>query len=344
MVTIEKIARASGVSPSTVSHVLGRRSHLFRAETRDKVMLTAESLGYRPNAAAKAVATGRFGGIALLLSTQQYRSSLPGGLLWGINAGLVDRDLQLSLAMLPDEKLTNEGFVPKLLRQLSADGLLVNYTDHIPSQMLDLIGRYKIPSVWINAKQPADCVHPDDFAAGRAATEHLLARGHRQIAYADFLHTIHTPEAACHYSVLDRRAGYVAAMVDAGLTPRLLLRSEREPTDEPSRIARAALSGPDRITAVVGYAIPSLNAIASEAEAIGLRVPADLSAITFNNGPATLGYRPATTLLVPDEAVGRIAVEMLNEKIDNPAIALPCQAVRFEFESGQSVAQAAVMP
>ena len=67
--------------------------------------------------------------------------------------------------------------MPRLLTEACSDGLLIDYTHAIPPALLALIERHRIPAVWINSRQPLDCVRPDDEAAGYDATRRLLERG-----------------------------------------------------------------------------------------------------------------------------------------------------------------------
>jgi len=130
--TLKVIAEAAGVSIPVVSQVLNSKGQRFRPETRRRVRQAAERLGYRPNNSARAMATGRLGCAALVLSTQGYRSTLPAELLRGIDEELARHNMHLTIARLPDEKLTREGYVPKILREWLSDGLLINYTSDIP--------------------------------------------------------------------------------------------------------------------------------------------------------------------------------------------------------------------
>ena len=64
--TIRDVARAAGVSPSTVSRALAM-SDLVSPDTRQRVQVAAERLGYRPNRAARGLITGKTGNLGLLV-------------------------------------------------------------------------------------------------------------------------------------------------------------------------------------------------------------------------------------------------------------------------------------
>jgi LacI family transcriptional regulator len=292
-------------------------------------------MGYRPSSSARATRTGQTGCYALVLSTDFVVSMLPAEMLTGIQENMLREDRHLILATLPDAKLTSEGFVPKILRELAADGLLINYNAKIPQQMIDLIATYRIPSVWINSKQSHNCVHPDDLGGARLATQRLLQHGHRRIAYVDYNNMPDNP--ASHYSAIDRWAGYAAMMIDAGLTPRRVGNNQIARAGQVQSDLRAVLTGPDRPTALICYSGRESRAAYHVAALSGLDVPRDLSILRFGVGPYDdLGFE-FTVANIPEREVGRRAVEMLDDKIKSPAQPQPTVAVPYSIHEGMSV-------
>ncbi len=337
MPTLDEVARAAGVSRNTVSRALsGKTKELWPSTARrvERIRRIAAEMGYRPNSAARAMGRGRFGCAALLLSTVPGRSTLPDRLLDGIHDALAQRDMHLALAKLPDETLLSEDLAPKVLRELMVDGFLINYNREIPAEMTDLIEEQQVPAVWINCKRWADCVRPDDLGGGRAATEHLLALGHRRIAYVHYS----PPGSPEHYSEVDRQAGYEAAMAEAGLEPRLLRPAECGERDGRLAWTRELLSRSDRPTGIVAYAY---GALVNHAAAIaGLRVPEDVSVISFAHRPEEQLGRRATTMVVPAGAMGEAAVEMLTDKLAAPRVPLPSRALPVALVPGETTGPA----
>jgi LacI family transcriptional regulator len=325
-VTIRNIAEYTGLSKPTVTRILGKDAHLFGADTRQRVYQAAEKLGYRRNAAARAIGTGRFGCAALVMSCDYARSDLPMGLLYGVQEELGRCDMHLTVERLPDKKLTAEGFVPKVLRESMCDGMLINYTHEIPRKMLELIRAHHAPAIWINTKLDSDCVYPDDLGAIRQLTQHLLAMGHRRIAYAKF-------DWASHYSTADRLAGYEQVMNEAGLVPQSI--SRPVPADELLDLTRSMLTAPDRPTAVI-VRPEDAHVFLSVAAGLGLQVPRDLSIASVTGKRFDLLGLRVTSVVVPAEEEGRQAVRMVNQKIEDPHAALPPCAVKFEFEPGRT--------
>lgn len=335
-VTLKQIADESRLSLMTVSCVLNGKGDLFRAETCAKVRQTADRLGYRRNSLAKAMRQGRFNSVALVLSDTFYKSALSQDYLSGIQAVLQQRDQHLIIAQLPDEKLIDDSFLPKILRESMSDGLLIHYVQDIPRQMVELLERHHVPAVWTNLRRETDCVHPDDRGASRMVTEHLLALGHRRIAYVDGTHVFDPNHARQdHYSAADRYQGYCQAMQQAGRQPQLLSDRVNQPAWRQAERMKEWLAAADRPTALVTYGSREAAAAVLAAAWLGLWVPKDLSIVTFMSSPLDVG-RPITTALIPEREVGSQATRMLLEKIAEPAQLFPARAVEFTMSAAVS--------
>jgi DNA-binding LacI/PurR family transcriptional regulator len=307
----DELARYLGVTRLTVHRALNGQPGVGQAK-RQKIVQAARDLGYRPNAAARATVTGRFNAAALVLSTQSGRSTLFPGLVAGAADALAAHDMHLSIARLPDEKLTDEGYMPRVLREWTVDGLLINYNQEIPDRLVELVQRHRIPSIWINSKQPADCVYPDDFGGGLQATERLLALGHRRIAFLSFSR----PQ---HYSGADRLGGYEQAMRAMGLTPLPVLRPARgnklDATGDDLRpLTSEVLQGSERPTAVLTNGVREAVALMHAAAWLHLEVPRDLSIASFAESVEDDAVVPLSKMRITRTDLGRLAVKMLLEK------------------------------
>lgn len=315
-VTIRQIAEESGLSLQTVSQILNDRGGMYKEDTRERVLSIARELGYRPNSSARAMRSGRFGAVSLLLSQDGARSLLPAGLLDGILDGVSEANLSLTIARLPEETLVNTEALPRVLRELSVDGLLIKYDSAIPEPMRAFIAGSGFPAIWINSKQPADCIYPDDYDAARRATEHLIAQGHERIAHVDWLR----PD---HYSREDRMGGYLDAMAQAG-KPSCVLQEWPDLTDAASiRRSCGWLLEADRPTGVLTYSGEVAVALYHIATVLGLSVPGDLSLLTFTDSASNPIGPPFATLRLPQREIGKEAVQMLIEKIEMPSLIHP---------------------
>ncbi len=334
-ITQKMIAAHLGISPQAVNFALGHRADQVSHQTRDRVRQAARELGYRTNSAAKAIAQGRFNAVGLLMSLHSHQSTVFGQMLRGIHEVLDEREMHLAVTFVDDRRLVGDDDLPKILGQSMVDGLLLNYTHHIPARMVELIDRHAIPAVWINSRQHANCVHPDDEGAGYQATRLLLDAGHRKITYTDFLASCED-SGEIHYSHPDRRAGYERAMREAGGEPLAIVSHARMSFEAPVNAAREMLAASNRPTAIVGYSANDAQAFVQAAASLGLRIGADLSLVVIEQMQSLVGPS-IDTLLLPEYEVGHAAGTMLLARLDDPDGDQPPVAVPMKYQAGQTV-------
>ncbi|MDR3709756.1 MAG: LacI family DNA-binding transcriptional regulator [Capsulimonadaceae bacterium] len=330
-VTMKDIARRAGVSRQAVSAALGNSQSSIRVsdETRWRVAQVAQDLGYLPNSAARVMATGKFGCVAMLSSPLGRLSTVTTPFLCGIHDTLNTFDLHLLQAMIPADEAHRAQFVPKFLREYMIDGFLVNYVAEIPPTLKAAFDSRVQPCVWMNVDMPCDAVRPDDYTAARDLTGKLIELGHSRISFV--------AHHSDHYSVAMRRQGYSDAMLAAGLEPGSIYNVLG------SRgwvaLGREWLRSDDRPTAVVAYDSFTAKPILFAALMEGLRVPGDLSLATFDVDTAedmTAGVKIAA-MVVPWYSMGKSAVELLVEKIEQPDLSFPCRHISFTFDAGETL-------
>jgi LacI family transcriptional regulator len=297
MVRSEDVAKHAGVSRATVSVVLNGRTDIqIPEETRQRVLAAATALGYRPHRAGRAMRSGKTGNIAFLLSTFAERSLFTPRLLDGLMDGAAQHDHHLLVARLDDTQ-----FVPKLLREFAADGVVLNYNSQVPGDLAERLAQAKLPAVWINDKREHDAVYPDDFQGAQSATEDLIRAGHTQIGYIGWA-------PGPHYSMADRVAGYRAAMTAHGLPERAVLLGQTS--------AESLLPG---CTAVLCYTPDVLDA--------AYRLCPQAELVTICATPYRTLDRSISTWLLPDYELGANAIEMLMAKLGSPETPLPARAL-----------------
>ncbi len=336
--TLNQIAAKAGVSRATAARILGSDVQYQRptfAKRAQKIRRMAEELGYRPNAAAKAISTGRFQHVGLLMGTHYERSNFTREMIRGMHDALQQKQMHLSLWFLDDDQLADEAHLPRFLEQQMVDGLLVNYTHALPAHMQEAIDRAGLPVVWLNLKREHDSVYPDDIGAGRKAVEHLRGLGHRRIAFADFTHGPGN-KFLPHYSVLDRRAGYEQAMADAGLSPQNIAVPHELDGYEAVVRAAAVLASDDAPTAVVCQSPRDAEVFHMAAVARQQRVPRDLSLVTFGPDRVSGTVLDMTRLTEPREMLGLLAAQALLRRIDQPNDPCPARQADYQLHPGAS--------
>ena len=325
--TIARIAHDVGMSTCTVSRILNNQHQQYRPETRDKVLEAAKRLGYRCNAFARATRVGRTNFVAMLMSTTPERSYVTPAFLSAIHEALYAHGMRLTVSMLPDNKLADADYVPQILREWSADGLLVTYDHAYPPRMVALLEKSLTPAIWTNTKRPVNCVFPDEYHAGRLATQHLVELGHTSIAYVDFAHGEAQLDQA-HYSARDRLAGYRSAMRDALLAPQIVMHREvRLNYTERTHYAVCALARSDRPTALVTYGDTIALPCAFAAAQLGISIPDDLSIVTIDDEPCSRSGLFFTTIIIDRVEIARRAVEHLLLRIKAPEYGIPSSRI-----------------
>jgi DNA-binding LacI/PurR family transcriptional regulator len=306
-VTLMTVARAVGVSPTTVSNAYNR-PHKLTPALRERILGAARDLGYPgPNPAARSLRRGRAGSIGLLFGEAlTYVFQDPGAVefLRGLAEGTARHNnvLQLIAALDVDGQ---EG--ASLLANAIVDGLVVwSLPERHP--LLRLARERNIPLVIHGSPRLAGIpfVGIDDRAAAQAAAEHLLQLGHRSLAVISFpfgpsrraRHRDPAKLGRPGYRVTrERLAGYQAAANAATPQPAALGIYEVavNSRDEGHRAALALLQATPRPTAVLAMSDELAIGVLAAARELDLRVPHDLSVLGWDDSPSARASDPALT-------------------------------------------------
>jgi LacI family transcriptional regulator len=287
--------------------------------------------------------TGRFGSVAVLTSVNPARGHVQTAMLNGIHDELAANGQHLMLMKAPDESLTDEYVMPRLLQEWTVDGLLVGLNQEVddeaaaPPRMVEIIERYQIPSIWLNVVREWDCVRPDDDQGGYAAARHLLELGHRRIAYVE---PPRRERHTNHYSRQHRKEGYERAMREAGLAPQVLLHDADAERRQQLEVACSFLAAPSRPTAMIFYWSASAVMAFQAAQMLGVTIPEELSLVAINDQPVQHPLATLDTFEIPFRQLGHLAVQQLMRKIQQPDEFLPPRAVPLTFVRGETCARA----
>ena len=321
MATLKDVAAAAGVSRTTVSNAYNRPGKLS-APVRERVLAVARELGYPgPDPAARSLRTGRVGALGVLFTEAlSFAFDDPAAvlLLRGIAQAGELADVGLTLLPAPPERRPDAVAVARAV----VDGFLVyGLSDGHPSVAAALARR--LPTVIVDGPDSTagSFVGVDDRGGARQAAEHLLRLGHRRVgvlvdrvsadAYRGPVGRERREGAAFRVARL-RLGGYGDALRHAGLDFQAVPVQECGGPDAASgRAGAAALlrrAGP--LTAILATTdLLALGAIEAAAGR-GLRVPADLSVVGFDDLPAAAGAG-LTTVRQPLAEKGRLAARLL---------------------------------
>lgn len=330
---LKDIAAATGVHEMTVSRAL-RNVGRMRPETRQRVAEAARRLGYRPNAAASAMRTGRTGCIVMLSSPLRQSSHVSPDAMAAVMDAIAARGGYLVQASLPGNvDIADASTLPCVLRRQMAEGLLLHHTPDEPDRIADFLCRADLPAIWMNHKRHGNAIYPDDAGASAKVTEHLLALGHRRIAFVRLEREGDLPPRIEHYSVADRIAGYERTMRQAGLRPDVQVFTHRwdqwdEPVEARLQPLATVFCDPARCpTAVITHRDgPVMLSLLLQ---LGLRVPDDVSMVSFTACPSHAVEQVVSWVPLPFEEIGRKAVAMLYRLIEGGRIEIPAAVVPY---------------
>ena len=315
--TIKDIARALGLSPSTVSRALSGHARIPEA-TRTKVRDLAQDLGYAPNRAAQTLVGKRNSGFAgLVLTDPGYgrEDSYLGEFLSGLGQGLGDDGVDLFLAAIPQGQ-SELSVIQNIVASRRADGLILGRTSEVDPRV-DFLMQTGFPFVThgrLAAHEAAhDWVDTDGFTAFGEAFDMLYALGHRQFA----LLTIEEPMTFR----LHRTEGLMQAIERRG-DPSVsvsIVTSPRYNNARRRQVIHDMLIGKPRPTAVIAMFDGLAMAVLQEAESLSLAVPEAVSVVGFDNIASAATARPGLTTFDSNTyEAARDCAQMLLARIADP--------------------------
>lgn len=308
-VTMHDVAREVGVSQATVSLALsGRAGSRVSEETVDRIRQAAREMGFRTNAHARSLRSGRSGMIGFI-SDEVATAPFAGKLLKGAQQRAWETGLViLSVDTFGDRDLQNAAIEMMLGYQVRGIVVASMYHQHI--EVPEALSAER--TVVLNAEDSAErvsSVFPDEEQGGYDATRTLIEAGHRRIAIINIQDERSTLPAG-----IGRLSGYRRALEEHGLPfdPSLVLPGTGVVEDGATGTA-ALLDLPEAPTAVFcGNDRTAWGAYRTLAFR-GLQVGRDLSIIGFDDQESIApDLSPGlTTMALPFESMGAHAVDLL---------------------------------
>ena len=291
--TLADVANAAGVSVATASYVLTNRSGVtISAPTRERVAKYAEELGYRRNALAAALRSGRTREVALFVP--RTPDGARGAIAFAIAEAAAARGLSLVLHV-----GENSAFDPA-----RSDGVIVLGSGTPERLRADLA---KTSVVEIGAHDSPCQIHGDYFGGARLGIEHLFSLGHRRIA--------HFAGTQSEQAAQELLRGFLDAVHEAGL------RMEASPVFHSLTELSNQLPNRLRPTAILAYSDAGALAVLDRVTALGLRVPEDISIVGFGDEPFSALLRPSlTTLRLAPELVALNALTLLESQLEGDEV------------------------
>jgi LacI family transcriptional regulator len=301
-VTSHDVARLAGVSQATVSRVLTGNAAVA-PERRERVLWALEQTGYRRNALAAAMKTGRTGTIAVVIS--DIRNPFYPELLATLGVELAAAGHRM---ILWETGSSGEEHAAAAIREGLVDGLL--FTTAMPgSPALQEATTCGLPAVLVNRTiptAPCDQVSSDNLQAAASAARYLLAAGHDRLALL---------KGTAGASTSEERTRGFRSVIDPSDARCLELDGDFS-HDTARRLALELLRGPQPPTAI--FCVNDLSAfgVLDAARACGVAVPRDLWVVGFDDIPMA-GWEAfdLTSIRQPIDEMARTAADLLLDRL-----------------------------
>lgn len=331
MVSIKDVAALAGVSDRTVSRVASGDTRLIRPETRARVLDAIARLGYVPNRAAQLMRTSRSMVIGLMtdvVATTPYATEI----VRGVQDALEATSYQL-LTVNTSADPAKEARCWQVFREHGIEGVL--YVTMFHRRLAEDTPFPQTPVVLVNCSAPGrpelPSIVPDDYRGAYDQVAHLIARGHRKLAYVTLNPTILAAEL--------RGKAFADALADHGLPVRadwVMPGVEGYAFDDrfvAFEKVKRMLAAPDRPTAIAcGNDEIALQVYCAALE-LGLHIPRDVSIVGFDDFRAvsTVIEPQLTTMALPYHQMGALAVQTLVTLLRNEPtptqVLYPCQLI-----------------
>jgi LacI family transcriptional regulator len=332
------VARLAGVSLMTVSRVVNDAPKVAVA-TRERVRAAIDELGFVPNRAARSLRSRRTHWIAVLgrdaaettrADTFSYLADLQAGIIARCRQG----GYHVAFDRLRGAEADADAMVRELTQRLAPDGVVLMPPLCDDQALLVALAALGVPAVRIGPRQcgGAPCVQMDDESAARQMTQYLLRLGHRRIGFIRG-----HPE---HGSSVHRHAGFLAAMDAQGLPVREEDVVAGLYTAESGRRAARELLGDGARdhTAIFASNDDMAAGCLAVAHELGIRVPAELTVVGFDDSYIAAMLHPAlTTVHQPIHDMGFAAASQLLQLL-RAGEASPCVQLTHRIVERQSAA------
>lgn len=273
VVTLEQVAEAAGVSPSTVSRILNGTAAVSQAK-KDAVQAAIQALGFRPNPVARGLAGGRTLSIGVV--TQIISSPFYGEALLGIEREL-EQAGYVPLFVSGNWHEEDERKAIETLLSRRVDGIIVLAGRLADEALLSLTAG--LPTVVVGRQLEGPQLYSfsfDNRAGARAATQHLIDQGHRRIAFiaGDLIHD----------DAVERQNGYLDALAAAGIAMDANLIVQSDFTEAGGMLAVSRLLERDaHFTALFASNDQMAIGACLGLHRRNLRVPDDVSLVGFDD-------------------------------------------------------------
>ena len=329
MITIKDIAHEAGVSITTVSNVIHGAKSRVSPETVERVQGIIEKYHYRPNMSARALVSGNSRIVALINHVEQENvASLPEDSFLAQLIRILEHELSVRQYYMMVKTVSTEEELLSIYSNWNLAGLIINGV--FEGTFFRQLKKNSFPCVLVDSyikKNPFHNIGLEDQHGAYIATEYLIKKGHRHIAFA-------SPMIYDSGVVHERFVGYCNALADAGIA------QEEKNVYQVSRLDMGfalgqKLAARSDITAIFATADLLALGIMAGLQRSGVRIPDDKSVFGFDDMFESHLFNPSLTTIRQDiQKKGAVAVETLINIIEGKKVSkniiLPVEVVERE--------------
>lgn len=306
--TIRDVARVAGVSIATVSKYVNGAKR-FSPAVEATIKGAIEDLGYHSNPWARSMVTGKTKtvGVAILDISNPHFTSI----VKGANRVAVAQGYTVLLVDTEENSNREQQLLEALARRV--DGMIVS--SRMPEEAIKAVVQIGKPVVFFG-RLPSTLRLPgvgsDSYRGSFMLTQHLVAQGHRRIAYLGFSKSRWDRE---------RRRGITECLDTAGLSLAGAFDTTSPSAPEGERLCSTIMLSPQRPDALICYNDLIAIGFIKEAQNLGFALPADVSVAGFDN--ILFGQYispPLTTVDMQSERTGEVAMETLLDALGGKTI------------------------
>lgn len=340
-VTMAEIAAQSGVSLSTVSLVLREKPGVGR-ETRERVMQAAKDLGYFPKN-IPVVSAPPLTNVGIILKEDPnlvaQANRFYSHVVAGIELACRRQNINLFYATMTVDADSYPLELPRiLLEENSTEGFLLLGV-FLSDALRQVVARHSAPLVLVDAYDAAgayDAVVSDNVTGAYQAVTYLIQQGHQHIAFIG-------GSVNSYPSIRERKEGYIKALSEAHIAASYCADCHMVDTGEVIKATTDLLRTDPQITAIFAANDETAITVMDTLRSLGRQTPADVSVVGFDDIDLAGRVSPAlTTMQVDKVGMGRLAVQLLINRVRYPDAGLVKAFIAPQLVERQSVARVGI--
>lgn len=313
--SLKDIATAVGVSPSLVSYVLNGHAEKKRVgeAIAKKIKITAEKLNYTPNQIAKTLKTKKSNTIGFIVGEIYYRYTT--GITRSIESQAKEHGYTVIIGNSHEDLPTLRELIDALINR-QVDGLIIVAAEKAETE-IEYLKKREIPFVLIDRNFPTvktNFIGIDNYSVAYSATEYLIKQSRKHIGFVNY--------NTSFFHLKERDKGYIQALKDYKLQVNKSLHKKirKDYFNVDMKKAIDELTHTNNHCDAIFFATDTLaiNGLINLVE-LQVKIPEDIAVISFDESEAfALFSCPVTHYRQPLEEIGRSAVQLLFDVMDNP--------------------------